>query len=1136
LKVWDKCAKNGIIPRTLPSSANFAFLAVHDPLLVALGAQAERYFAEDPSTCIIKLRQFGEVLARQAAANLGQYTSAEASQLDLLNRLRDAGVLTPEIRQLFHDLRRAGNAATHEARGTHAEALHQLKMARELGVWFHRAFRDKDFKPGPFIPPSNPVNESQALAAEIDRLRKDVAETKLSLEQARLRTEEEARRRLTVEERAHKDSEELEVWQSLAQEAERKLNAHLAQAQAKAAEKPPEQLNLIAEQAHAAAEQLDLSEADTRRIIDGHLRLAGWEADSLELTWKSGARPQKGRSLAIAEWPTANGPADYVLFAGLQVLGVVEAKRKRKDVMASIQQSKRYSEGYQVQGDEVLAGGPWGKHRVPFLFATNGRPYLKQLEQRSGVWFLDARRKTNHPRALQGWYSPEGLRELLKQDEEKAESALRSEPTDYLGLRDYQVKAITAMERALEDGRRRCLVAMATGTGKTRTFIGLIYRLIKTARFRRVLFIVDRTALGEQAMGAFKHATLENLQTFTQIFDVKGFEDLRPAPETKLHFATVQGMLNRILYPSRDEERPLIDDYDCVVIDECHRGYTLDREMSDAELGFRNQEDYISQYRRVLDYFDAVKIGLTATPALHTTEIFGDPVFQYSYREAVVDGWLVDHEPPIRITTQLGRRGIHWRAGENVNVLDPSTQQLDLIHLPDELNFDVDEFNRVVITENFNRVVCEELAKQIDPNDDGKTLVFCANDQHADTVVKQLKKVLDDRYGAVDDDAVAKITGTSDKPLQLIRRFKNERFPSIAVTVDLLTTGIDVPKIVNLVFIRRVRSRILYEQMLGRGTRLCPEINKEFFRIYDAVDLYAVLAPFTTMRPVVVNPSFTFSQLIQELQSLKDLEAQTQVLEQIIVKLQRKRRNLEDGAAGQFEAAAGMEVATLLDQLRHQVPSAAASWFAAHPALAEVLDQDSSTPQFLYVSEHTDALQSVEHGYGPGRAKPGDYLESFGKFIRDNINRIPALKVVTQRPRDLTRNELRDLKLALDQAGYTETALQTAYRETTNQDMAASIIGFIRQRALGEPLLPYAERVDLAMKKLLASKQWTPPQRKWLERIGKQLKVETVIDREALDRGLFKASGGFAHLNRQFDGNIEQILGDLKDALWQKMG
>ncbi|RPH64506.1 MAG: type I restriction-modification system endonuclease, partial [Myxococcaceae bacterium] len=726
-------------------SANFQFLEPHDALLGALGAQAELYFADDPSTALIKLRQFGEVLARRAAALLGEFTSPEASQLDLINRLRDQGVLTPQVRQLFHDLRRAGNAAAHEAKGSHADALHQLKMARELGVWFHRAFKDKNFKPGPFIPPSDAANESRAMASELEKLRGEVSKARLSVEQAQALAEAEARQRLSLEERLHRDQEERAVWQGLAEDYERKLNAHLSQVQAQAEAKPADQLKLIADQAQEAAEHLDLSEADTRRIIDGQLRTAGWEANSLEMTFQAGARPQKGRNLAIAEWPTANGPADYVLFSGLDVLGVVEAKRKRRDVMASIEQSKRYSEGFEVRGDEQLVGGPWGKHRVPFLFATNGRPYLKQLEQKSGIWFLDARRSTNHPRALQGWCTPDGLRELLRQDQERAEAALRTEPTDYLGLRDYQLKAIAAVEQALEDGRRQALVAMATGTGKTRTFIGLIYRLIKTARFRRVLFIVDRTALGEQAMSAFEHAVLEELKTFTQIFDVKGFEDLRPAAETKLHFATVQGMLKRILYPSQDEDRPQVDDYDCIVIDECHRGYTLDREMSDVELTFRDQGDYISQYRRVLESFDAVKIGLTATPALHTTEIFGDPVYQYSYREAVIDGWLVDHEPPIRITTDLSSKGIHFKAGEKVAALNRETQQLDLIHLPDELDFDVVDFNRKVQTENFNKVVCDELARQIDPNDDGKTLIFCATDEHADLVVKLLKAALDER-------------------------------------------------------------------------------------------------------------------------------------------------------------------------------------------------------------------------------------------------------------------------------------------------------------------------------------------------------------------------------------------------------
>jgi len=1125
------------VPPSPPSSPNFGFLQAHDPLLVALGAQAERYFADDPSTTLIKLRQFAEVLARRIAAIIGVYTSADASQLDLINRLRDEGVVTPQIRQLFHDLRRAGNAAAHEARGTHAEALHQLKMARELGVWFHRALKDKSFRPGPFIPPAKPVDESQAIASEITRLRKEVAEAKLSAEQARAVAEEEARRRLSVEERARKDEEERWIWQSLAEENERKLNQDLNRIQAEAVVRPPEQLKLVVEQAQEAGEHLDLSEADTRRIIDGQLVTAGWEANSLELTYQAGARPQKGRNLAIAEWPTANGPADYVLFSGLDVFAVVEAKRKRKDVMASIQQSKRYSEGFSVRGDEALVGGPWGKHNVPFLFATNGRPYMKQLEQKSGIWFLDARRASNHPRALEGWYTPEGLRELLRQDQDRAEAALRAEPTDYLGLRDYQLKAIAAVEKSLEDGRRQALIAMATGTGKTRTFIGLIYRLIKSARFRRVLFIVDRIALGEQAEGFFSATILEDLKSFTQIYDVKGFDDLKPDPETKLHFATVQGMLKRILYPSRDEDRLQVDVYDCIVIDECHRGYTLDREMSDAELGFRNQDDYIGQYRRVLDHFDAVKIGLTATPALHTTEIFGDPVFQYSYREAVIDGWLVDHEPPIRITTELAKKGIHFGAGASVSGLNPKTQQLDLIHLPDELDFDVDAFNKAVLTENFNKVVCEELAKNIDPNDDGKTLVFCANDLHADTVVDLLKRTLDKRYGSVDDDAIMKITGASDRPLQAIRRFKNERFPNIAVTVDLLTTGIDVPRIENLVFIRRVRSRILYEQMLGRATRLCPEIGKEFFRIYDAVDLYSALAPFTAMKPVVANPNFTFEKLIQELASLTDGEAKKQVLEQIVAKLQRKRRSIERQASDRFEAVAGIEVAALLHQLRHQAPGQASAWFINHAAVVEVLDGDTSAPPVLYVSEHIDSLHSVERGYGEGRKRPEDYLEAFGKFIRENMNRIVALNVVTQRPRDLTRNQLRDLKLALDRAGYTEAALQTAWRETTNQDIAASIIGFVRQKALGEPLVPYTERVDRALKKLLSSQNWTEPQRKWLERIGKQLKVETVMDRDALDRGLFRSQGGgFARLNRQFDGKLGQILSDLKDALWQETG
>jgi type I restriction enzyme R subunit len=774
-------------------SPNFAYLAHHDARLVALATQAEEHFAGDPTITLFKLRQFGEILAQRAAAKVGLFLGDQEGQQQLIDRLWEKSVIGATQRTLFHDLRRMGNAAVHEGKGDHREALHQLRMTRELAVWFQRSFgNNRKFDPGPFIPPSEPG-----------------------------------------------------------------------------------------------------------------------KVDSQRLTFEHGVRPTRGKNLAIAEWPTfadgKEGWADYVLFAGLQVVAVVEAKRKHKDVMGVIPQAKRYSLGYVVRGDEVLPGGsPWGPHKVPFLFATNGRPFLRQLRTKSGIWFLDVRRAENHPVPLEGWYTPEGLLDLLKQDVDDAYAKLKVEPMPYID-REYQKSAILAVEKGLEDGKRELLVAMATGTGKTRTCIGLCYRLLKTKRFRRVLFLVDRNALGKQTADAFKDLRLENLQTFTDIFDVKELA-LRPDRETKLQIATIQAMVKRVLGP--DEERgedhiPPVDQYDCVVVDECHRGYLLDRELSDREFLFRDEDDYISKYRRVLDHFDAVKIGLTATPAIHTKEIFGAPIFSYSYREAVVDGFLVDHEPPTRIVTKLAQDGIHYQAREEVLVLDRSTQTVNKEELPDELQFEVDAFNRRIITENFNRAVLRELVNHIDPAQDDKTLIFCATDEHADMVVLLLKEALKAKYGFVEDDAVAKITGATDRPLEALRRYRNERAPNIAVTVDLLTTGIDVPRIANLVFLRRVRSRILYEQMIGRATRLCPEIGKERFRIFDAVDLYSALKDVTDMKPVVVNPLVTFEQLAKEVLDGKDEDFRRTSLDEFLAKLQRKRRALGGEAEERFQAAAG---------------------------------------------------------------------------------------------------------------------------------------------------------------------------------------------------------------------------------------
>jgi len=523
----------------------------------------------------------------------------------------------------------------------------------------------------------------------------------------------------------------------------------------------------------AAVDYSREDEAATRERIDGQLRQAGWEVNSKELTFASGARPQRGVNRAIAEWPASSGPADYALFVGLTPLGIAEAKRHIKDVAGRLPQARRYSRGFATQGNEVFLGGPWDNHKIPFVFATNGRPFLRQLQEKSGIWFQDLRLNTNHARPLNGWYSPDGLMGLFKADHAAATNALLDAPVVLAGLHPYQIEAVEKVEEAIAAGKRTALVAMATGTGKTRVAIALLFRLIKHGRFRRALFLVDRETLGDQAGNRFKELRLENLQTFAEIYDVKELDDIRPDPNTRLHLATVQGMVCRLLYPSPGQPPISVDQYDLIIVDECHRGYILDRELAEKEMLFKDEQDYISKYRRVLDHFDAVKIGLTATPAQHTSEIFGKPIFTYSYRQAVIDGFLIDHEPPIRLVTRLAKHGIKWKKGQPLKIYRSASGTIDLTTAPDEIKFAVDKFNDKVITKAFNRVICEELATEIDPALPGKTLIFCVRDSHADLVVNLLTAALEKRYGPIHDDTVMKITGNTDKPRKLVLRYQN---------------------------------------------------------------------------------------------------------------------------------------------------------------------------------------------------------------------------------------------------------------------------------------------------------------------------------------------------------------------------
>ncbi|MCB9602819.1 MAG: type I restriction-modification system endonuclease, partial [Sandaracinus sp.] len=730
----------------MTKSPNFGFLKHLDASLVALGAHAELLFTVDPVSSLVRLRLLGERLTKELAAHAGIRLVELDSQASRIELLRTRGLLHPDVAHLFHGLRKSGNQAAHDGVGSATEALHQMKMCRRLGMAVLETLGrlPPNFKLGPFVPPAAPKDASEGLRAELDELRHETE----SLTQAHAEAVEAANLERALREDYERRIAELEKKVAETEAAFDELAASRELAfetvTAAVADQPAPDLQRVFESltqnAARAGVHLELNEAETRGLIDRQLRDAGWEADTPTLRHSLGARPVKGRNLAIAEWPTEHGPADYALFVGLRLVALVEAKRLNKSVVGALEQARRYARGVRFDGaeppDAPYPDGTDTPPKVPFVFSTNGRPYLKQIVEESGIWFHDLRRPHNHPRALPSWHSPEGLSKLLSQDHDAAHAKLKADSVETLGLRYYQGDAIRAVERAIERGQRNILVAAATGTGKTRTCIGLVYRLLEASRFSRVLFVVDRSALGEQAEGAFTSAVVDQSKKFAEIFQLQGLEDGALETSTRLHIATIQSLVRRVL----SDEPPPVDTYDCIVIDESHRGYTLDAEMSEIELGFRDEADYISKYTRVLEWFDAVKIGLTATPALHTREIFGDPVYSYTYPEAVVDGYLVDHEPPIRIVTELAQRGIAWKAGEQVPTYSPTLKSEQLWLLPDDVQLEVEDFNRKVITESFNRVVCRELTKHIDPEGREKTLVFCVDDRHCDLFVRVFRE------------------------------------------------------------------------------------------------------------------------------------------------------------------------------------------------------------------------------------------------------------------------------------------------------------------------------------------------------------------------------------------------------------
>lgn len=1080
--------------------SNFNFLQNDWQGLAKIGEMAEYNLYKDPNTAIFKLRQFGEELINTMLKVEKFSYDKNSLAVDRILILKRAGLIPADIENILTSLRKKGNKAAHGSYGDEQTADTLLSLAVKLGAWFQEVYGTDYLFHSESVEYKKPENidyekEYQRLVERTDEIEKEL--------------------------------ENIKTVPHLTNREDRK--------------------KLISKK-----KEIEFTEEETRLIIDKQLMEAGWEVNTKVLNYKlNKTLPEKKKNLAIAEWPCIKengrkGFADYALFLGEKIYGILEAKRLNLDVSTALNvDSCIYAKGVEIfENVKFCDGSPFGEYKVPFLFSSNGRGYNKDLPEKSGIWFLDARKEKNLPKVLKGFYSPKDLKELLEKDEDIANQKLKEESFEYLqskiglGLRYYQIDAIKSVEESLISGKKKVLLTMATGTGKTRTALGLIYRLLKTNKYKRILFVVDRTLLGEQAKEAFDDVKLEQLLSLGGIFGVKGLSDKSNGKDERVHITTVQSLIKRILYPSDDEKEKLtVGEYDCIIVDEAHRGYILDRNMKEEERDFFDEKDFESKYKAVIDYFDAVKIALTATPALHTQEIFGEPVYSYTCSQAVIDGYLVDAEPPYEIITKLSEEGIHYEKGAKVKVYDIETQSVKQREvLEDELDFDVEKFNKSVITESFNREVCSALVDYINPEGPEKTLIFTASDEHADMVVRILREEYH-KQGIYDMniEMIAKMTGYVKDIDHLVKKFKNESYPTIGVTVDLLTTGVDVPKITNLVFLRKVKSRILYHQMLGRATRKCDEIDKTSYKVFDAVRNYLDMKDFSDMNPVVNNPQIDMAKLLENYNKDASDEGKKYFVEQIVARLQRKKKRIKDLGEDKFVINSNIyrknEEIKSIDSYIEYIKNMNPDEIENEIEFLTFLDSIQSPKKERVISEHRDEIRSVKQIYGKNE-KPEDYLENFEKYIRENQDKLDALKLLKENPKLFKRKDLKELKYILDEEGYKETELNSAYGKVENVNITADILSYIKRVLKGSTILDKEEKIQDVEKRIKRLKNWNPIQLKIIEKIISQLRENSYLTEEDLKIGIFKDNfGGYNKINQKLEDKLGDIVSIINEEI-----
>lgn len=907
-------------------------------------------------------------------------------------------------------------------------------------------------------------------------------------------------------------------------------------------------------------------EQEARIVIDEKLKMSGWQVQNVNQL-----NLLAGLGVAVREFPTSTGPVDYVLFINGEPVGVIEAKKSSagENITVVEEQSSRYAN----------STFKWINRDHSIRFAYEATDKL--------VKFTDYKDIKYRSRKVFSFHRPEYLESLLQASDTIRNNMKHFPPLDPVGFRDCQINAINNMDVSFADNRPRALVQMATGAGKTFTAITEAYRLLKYGKMNRILFLVDTKSLGEQAEREFlAYTPSDDTRSFSQLYGVRRLKSSYIPNDVQICISTIQRMYSILKEEDLDEstEEESFNEYvtadskapkevvynekyppeffDCIIIDECHRSI-------------------YNVWQQVLTYFDAFLVGLTATPDKRTFAFFNENVVsEYRREQAIIDGVNVG-EDIFLIETEVSQKGGHILK-RVIEYRDRLSREKRWEQMDEDLDYDKNKLDKDVVNPSQIRTVIktfkENLFTSLFPRrkEVPKTLIFAKTDSHADDIIN----IVREEFGE-GNEFCKKITYSVENAEDTLSSFRNDYYPRIAVTVDMIATGTDVKPLECLIFMRDVRSKNYFEQMVGRGTRtICVDDlqkvtpsateNKDHFVIVDAVGV--TKSKKSETRSLERKPTVSMKELMMNV-ALGDKSEDT--LTSLANRISRLDKQMTDKEHKEFKKNVGTSARDLANNLLNAFDEDVIAEKAKSLIMSDVpTQQDLEKAQKELLNEATKPfynpdnrnfienirrshdqvidtvnLDSVVYaGFDSQREENADkVITTFREFIEENKDEIIALRIIyneNYKDRPIVIEQLKSLYEKLKKKNITVERLWDCYYiKFTNKVKRGTVaqltdlISIIRfEIGATDELTSFADRVNANFKEWTFRKnagysQFTEEQMEWLRLIKDHIISSLSILDEDLDYTPFDHKGGLLGFYEAFGDNYKNILNEMNVEL-----